>query len=97
MDKKIGRGDNLQSHGAHAAVREFREGKSIDKRTKIGRYLEKTREDLIKDLGGNLNPAQEILLDRALEKLLFLSVIGQYAKVHGTDIIKDGKIIPLSR
>ena len=45
-------------------------------------------------LRGDLNPAQEILLDRIMEKLMFLSLIGNYAKQHGTGIVKDGKIIP---
>jgi len=85
---------NLYKHGAHAAVRELREGKEIDKRTKLGRYLKKARQDLINDLRGDLNPAQEIFLDRAMEKLMILSLIGDYAKQQGTDIVKDGKIIP---
>ena len=89
-DKRSGPG----RHGAHKALTEFREGKAINKRTKLGRYLKKTRQDLINDLRGNLNPAQEILLDRIMEKLMFLSLIGDYVKQHGTDIVKDGKIIP---
>jgi len=89
-DKKSG----LGRHGAHAAVNAYRQGKAINKRTRLGRYLKKKRQDFIEDLGGNLSPPQEIILDRILEQLMFLSIVGEHAKKQGTDIVKDGKIIP---
>ena len=85
--------NSVVKHGAHTAIKEYREGKAIDPRTKLGRYLKKTREDFIEDLGGTLSPAQEIILNRILEQLMFLSIIGEHAKGQGTDIVRDGKII----
>jgi hypothetical protein len=94
MGTAKGEQNNLYRHGGHSLVRQCQEGKQIDRRTQLGKYLQKTREDLIKEFDGDLNSTQRILLDRIMEKLLFLSVIGEYAKEQGRDIVKDGKIIP---
>lgn len=93
MNKATGKDCNLYSHGAHTALRRFRESK-LDFRTQHGKYLKATRERFIEDLGGRISTAQEVVLDRIMEELLFLSIIAQNAEEQGTSIVQQGKLIP---
>ena len=92
MDKSTDK-KSAPRHGGHSAVTRFRKGK-IDNRSREGRYLKTMRESFIQDLGGELNTTQQILLDRVMEKLLFLKLIGEHAKENGKDIVKGGRLIP---
>ncbi len=38
--------------------------------------------------------AQEVILDRIMEELLFLSLIAHDAETRGSDIVIQGKLIP---
>lgn len=78
-------------HGAYAAVKRFKEGK-IDNRSREGRLLKSIRAKFLNDLG-KLNAGQEVLLQLILEEILFLSIMGKFAKAQGINIIRDGRLI----
>ena len=93
MDKKKANNCNLTTHGAHTAVRKFREGR-IDNRSRQARHLKEIKEKFLQDLGEEMNAGQEVILARILEEILFLSLIAEYAKEQGKHIIQKGKLIP---
>ncbi len=93
MDNANGKDCNLYKHGAHTAVRKFREGK-IDNRSKQGRHLKAIKEKFLQDLGEEMNAGQEVILARILEEILFLNLIAEFAKAQGKGIIQKGKLIP---
>ena len=93
MDKKKANNCNLTTHGAHTAVRKFREGR-IDNRSRQGRHLKEIKEKFLQDLGEEMNAGQEVILARILEEILFLNLIAEYAKGLGKGIIQNEKFIP---
>lgn len=66
--------------------------RKVDGRSKIGKFLKEVKRRIREDLGNNLVEGQEILLDRLTEKLVFLSLIGDYA-LKQEEIIKDGELL----
>ena len=91
--KITGKDCNFFKHGGHSAIAKFRKGQ-IDFRTQQGRFLKATRAKFVSDLGGHLSTAQEVILDRIMEELLFLSIIAHDAETKGSDIVQQGKLIP---
>ena len=78
MEADMKKRSNLSVHEAHTITRALREGKTIDRRTKLGKYLHKTRQNLISEVGGDLNEGQKIILERIMVSLAFVKMIMRY-------------------
>jgi hypothetical protein len=81
-------------HGAYALTKAIKAGKTLDKRTRMGKQMAIARDNLLADCGGEPSQAQLILLDRIMEKIVFLLAISQYALDQETVIDETGKLIP---
>ena len=69
-------------HGGYKELRRWKkEGKYPDLRTHFGKYIRRVATQIAEDLGGMsaLNMKQRILLDRVIEKLVFLERIGAWS------------------
>lgn len=81
-------------HGAYALTKAVKAGKTLDKRTRMGRQMAIARENLLSECGGEPSQAQLILLDRIMEKMVFLAAISQYALDQENLFDEKGKLIP---
>lgn len=81
------------SHGAYALTKAIKAGKTLDKRTRMGKQMATARDNLITECGGEPTQAQLILLDRIMEKIVFLMAISQYAMDQECIVDEKGKLI----
>jgi len=81
-------------HGAYALTKAIKAGKTLDKRTRMGRQMAIARDNLLAECGGEPSQAQLILLDRIMEKMVFLIAISNYAMDQESVVDKKGKLIP---
>ena len=86
---------NLYTHGAYAVTQAMREGKGLDRRTKLWRYLKEVRQNLIQENGGELSEVQNILLEEIIIGLAFTKSIYRYLEERNFEIVDDGgKLLP---
>lgn len=64
-----GRGSLRTYPAKHGLWVDFRRVQ-VDKRTRLGKWMKTLRENLKKDLGGNLTTMEEVLLDRIVSKVV---------------------------
>lgn len=64
-----GRGSLRTYPAKHGLWVDFRRVQ-VDKRTRLGKWMQQLREDLRKDLGNNLTAMEEALLDRIVSKIV---------------------------
>lgn len=86
--------DMTMSHGAYALSKAVKAGKTLDRRTRMGRQMAIARDNLISECGGEPTQAQLILLDRILEKMVFLMAMSQFALDQEAIVDESGKLIP---
>lgn len=84
------------SHGGYRELERWKAGKGPDKRTAFGQHIAKIEENIIADLGGqdSLTQKQRILLDRVIEKLVFLERVGAYSMSAERIVTNKGELIP---
>jgi hypothetical protein len=79
-------GDNHRpaGHGAHEAVRLFKE-RELDLRRKDHRFLSEWKEAVISDLGGQsaVNNFQLAMVNQAVSLLIILGKMSEYVEAHG--------------
>jgi len=89
----------LQEHGVYAAIARLRKGqKALDLRTRAGKLIQRTVDELVDALGGptNISPLQRVIVDRVKEKLLIMHLINQHlVSLKGEITTKDGRLIPI--
>ncbi|UCG11521.1 MAG: hypothetical protein JSU72_13395 [Deltaproteobacteria bacterium] len=83
----------LKLHGADC--KQIR-NKYFDGRTKEGKLFHAIRRNMIGDLGGeaSLSQKQWILLDRVLEKLIFLHRVGEWSLEQDCIVDAKGELLP---
>ena len=81
--------DTNTKHGAYAAVKALKQGKSIDKRTRLGKEIARSRQRLLDELGRVPTESELYVLDQIIEKRIFCSLIRQW----GINKEKEGNII----
>jgi hypothetical protein len=80
-------------HGAFALTKAIKAGKTLDKRTRMCKQMAVARENLLAECGGEPTQAQLILLDRIMEKMVFLIAISNYAMDQECVVDEKGKLI----
>jgi hypothetical protein len=83
----------LEIHGGHA--KQIR-ARYFDGRTKEGKLFHAIRSNMIGDLGGesSLSQKQWIMLDRVMEKLIFLHRIGEWSLEQDRIVDAKGELLP---
>lgn len=84
-------------HGGYKELRRWKkEGKYPDLRTHFGKYIRRVATQIAEDLGGMsaLNMKQRILLDRVIEKLVFLERIGAWSMEQDRIVNAKGELLP---
>ena len=83
----------LKLHGADC--KQIR-NKYFDGRTKEGKLFHTVRANMIADLGGeaSLSQKQWILLDRIMEKLIFLHRVGEWSLEQECIVDAKGELLP---
>jgi hypothetical protein len=83
----------LKLHGADC--KQIR-NKYFDGRTKEGKLFHTVRQNMIDDLGGeaSLSQKQWILLDRIMEKLIFLHRVGEWSLEQKCIVDAKGELLP---
>jgi len=66
---------------------------AIDKRTSIGKALEKWRADLIHDLGGDVSVQQSAIIDLAIKSKLLLDSIDAWLLIQPSLINKNKRAL----
>ena len=86
-------GKFLALHGAKS--KEIRK-QYFDGRTKEGKLFHAIRRNMIADLGGeaSLSQKQWILLDRIMEKLIFLHRVGEWSLEQKCIVDAKGELLP---
>jgi hypothetical protein len=85
-------------HGAYAVTKALKQGRHLDRRFRIGRQLATVRENLIAECSeGKLSQAQNILLDRIIEKLAFLNCMASYCMDQEQLVSPKGELIGVLR
>lgn len=93
MAKAKDKKNNLFKHGGYSLIKKYQEGK-IDRRTSIGKYIEDVKNGFIEEIGDPSSP-QKVLLELILQKILFISAIGDYCTRRGNDILNSsGELLP---
>lgn len=82
------------SHKVQLSLSYYKRNKKLDQRTSLGKALKRVRESLTGDVGGELTEGQSIILDRIIEKLIFLQLISNYALNQSTIINDKGELLP---
>ena len=92
--KKIS--DACSLHGGYKELTRWKDGKRPDRRTHFGRYIASVEQGMIDDLGGHvsLNQKQRLLLDRIIEKLVFLERIGAWSMDQQQIVNARGELLP---
>lgn len=83
-------------HGGYKELRRWKEGKRPDRRTPFGRYMAAVEQNIVDDLGGHegLSQKQRLLLDRIIEKLIFLERIGAWSMEQECIVDSKGNLLP---
>jgi hypothetical protein len=93
-DKRKGKPGRPPSHGGYSLI--IRAGELPKRRTYIRAYLQKTYDDLTRDLGPreeDLTAAQRVLCDRAVSKLAVIRCIEEHVKETG--VFKGKELSPV--
>jgi hypothetical protein len=92
--KKISEACSL--HGGYRELRRWKQSKKPDRRTPFGRYMAAVEQNLIDDLGGQaaLTQKQRLLIDRIIEKLIFLERIGAWSLEQQSIVDSKGNLVP---
>lgn len=79
-------------HGAHTLTRVLRGVPldTIDQRSKVGRALRVLREDIVDQLGGDLNPTQRLLVDEVCRKAVIVRAVGEWL-LKQESLVRQGK------
>jgi len=83
-------------HGGYKELRRWKQGKRPDRRTPFGRYMAVVEQNIVEDLGGHsaLSQKQRLLLDRIVEKLIFLERIGAWSMEQDRIVNAKGELLP---
>ena len=81
------------THGAYVLTKAVKAGKTLDKRTRMGKQMAIARDNLLSECGGEPTQAQLILLDRIMEKMVFLMAISNYAMDQECIVDEQGNLI----
>jgi hypothetical protein len=82
-------------HGGYKELKRWKAGKRPDRRTPFGRYIATVEETIVEDLGGHraLTQRQRLLLDRVVEKLIFLERIGAWTMEQERILDVKGELV----
>lgn len=69
---------------------------AIDGRSQAGVFLRRFREESTAQLGGDLTPAQIILVEEAAKSALIVKAIGEYI-IQQDSLVCDGELLPIVR
>ena len=83
-------------HGGYKELKRWKEGKLPDRRTHFGRHIAAVEQNILDDLGGPgaLTQKQRLLLDRIIEKLIFLERIGAWSMEQERIVDSKGELLP---
>jgi hypothetical protein len=93
-DKRKGKPGRPPSHGGYSLI--IRAGELPQRRTYLRAYLQKTYDDLTRDLGPreeDLTAAQRVLRERAVSKLAVIRCIEEHVKETG--VFKGKELSPV--
>src|SRR5437870_5598007 len=84
-------------HGAAMLTRVLRTVPldTIDRRSSAGVYMRRVREDLTDQLGGDVSPAQAILIEEAAKTALIVKATGDYILRQSEGLVRDGELLPV--
>jgi len=72
---------------------------TIDKRSQAGVFMRRLREALVAQLGGDVSPAQELLIEEVVKKALITRAVGEYILRQGQgaqdNLIQNGRLLPV--
>src|SRR2546427_1459257 len=66
---------------------------TIDRRSSAGVYMRRVREDLTDQLGGDVSPAQKILIEEAAKTALIVKATGDYILRQSEGLVRDGELL----
>ena len=83
-------------HGGYRELKKWKAGKRPDRRSRFGKYIALIEEAIVDDLGGQaaLTQKQRLLLDRIIEKLIFLERIGAWSMNQVQIVDSRGELLP---
>jgi hypothetical protein len=81
-------------HAAYALSKAAKAGKTMDRRTRMGKHVALVRENLLSECGDKPSQSQLILIDRVVEKLVFVSLISQFAMDQERIVDDKGNLLP---
>src|SRR5207245_4150869 len=58
-------------------------------------YMRRVRQDLTDQLGGDVSPAQAILIEEAAKTALIVKATGDYILRQADGLVRDGELLPV--
>jgi|SRR5207302_2907803 len=84
-------------HGAAMLTRVLRTVRldTVDGRSEAGVFLRRVREGLIDQLGGDVTPAQRLLVEEAAKTALIAQAVGDYIMQQQSLVRPDASLLPV--
>ncbi len=67
----------------------------IDRRSQLGVYMRRLRAELTKQLGGDVTPAQRIIIQEVAKKAAIVQAVGNYVLTRESLVGEDGALLPV--
>jgi len=68
---------------------------TIDRRSSAAVFMRRVREDITDQLGGDVSPAQAILIEEAAKTALIVKATGDYILRQSEGRVRDGSLLPV--
>jgi hypothetical protein len=84
-------------HGAAMLTRVLRTVRlnTIDRRSEAGVFLRRVREGLVDQLGGDVTPAQRLLIEEAAKTALIAQAVGDFILKQESLVRADASLLPV--